>query len=136
MKLSYVIPLLNEAQSIRTLYQEIITNNPETDFEIIFIDDGSKDISYKILSELAAEDKRVKLVRFRRNFGKAAALQTGFKLAQGELIFTLDADLQDDPAEIPNFITKMDSGYDLVSGWKKRDMTRFIKRCPPSSSIS
>ncbi len=130
MEISYVIPLLNEADSIRTLYKEIINNNPAADYEIIFIDDGSRDDSYVILKEVAAQDKRVRLVRFRRNFGKAAALQTGFNLAQGELIFTLDADLQDDPVEIPRFISKLKEGYDLVSGWKQKRNDPLYKTIP------
>jgi len=130
MKISYVIPLLNEADSIQTLYQEIIKYNPQPEYEIIFIDDGSSDDSYRILTNLAQQDKNVKLVRFRRNFGKAAALQTGFNLARGDYIFTMDADLQDDPAEIPNFIAKLDEGYDIVSGWKKKRYDPLYKTLP------
>ncbi len=130
MKYSYVIPVLDESESLKTLYQEIINHNPDPDYEIIFIDDGSRDDSYAVLSNLAAEDRRVKLVRFRRNFGKAAALQTGFQLAEGELIFTLDADLQDDPSEIPNFIGKMREGFDLVSGWKQKRRDPLYKTLP------
>lgn len=130
MSISYVIPLLNEADSIRTLYQEIVKHNPQTEYEIIFIDDGSSDDSYSILSEIAVQDRNVKLVRFRRNFGKAAALQTGFNLARGDYIFTMDADLQDDPAEIPNFVAKLEEGCDLVSGWKKKRYDPIYKTLP------
>ncbi|MFO7660277.1 MAG: glycosyltransferase family 2 protein [Candidatus Cloacimonadaceae bacterium] len=130
MSISYVIPLLNEADSIRTLYKEIVSHNPAADYEIIFIDDGSKDDSYAILSEIAAQDERVRLVRFRRNFGKAAALQTGFGLAKGDYIFTLDADLQDDPAEIPKFLSKLEEGHDMVSGWKQKRHDPLYKTLP------
>lgn len=130
MSISYVIPLLNEADSIRTLYKEIVTHNPVSDYEIIFIDDGSQDDSYTILSEIAAQDQQVRLVRFRRNFGKAAALQTGFSLAHGDYIFTLDADLQDDPAGIPKFLSKLEDGYDMVSGWKQKRHDPLYKTLP------
>jgi glycosyltransferase involved in cell wall biosynthesis len=130
MNISYVIPLFNEEESIRTLYGEIMQSNPFTDYEVIFIDDGSRDHSYELLSELAARDEKVKLIRFRRNFGKSAALQVGFKLAQGEYVFTLDADLQDDPREIPNFIKKLEEGFDLVSGWKKKRHDPLYKTLP------
>jgi len=130
MKISYVIPLLNEEESIRQLYEEIIRYNPYTDYEIIFIDDGSTDKSYEILSLLAETDDKVKPVRFRRNFGKAAALQVGFTLASGEYVFTMDADLQDDPSQIPGFLSKMAEGFDLVSGWKKKRQDPLYKTLP------
>jgi len=119
MKLSFVIPVLNEEASLVQLYGEIVANCTGHEYEIIFIDDGSKDNSYNVMCDLAARDASVKIIRFRRNFGKAAALQTGFNLAQGEVIFTMDADLQDNPNEIPSFLAKLNEGYDLVSGWKR-----------------
>ncbi len=119
MKLSFVIPVLNEAASLPQLYSEIVVNCTGHNYEIIFVDDGSTDNSFAVMNELAAKDKGVLIVRFRRNFGKAAALQSGFKLAGGDMIFTLDADLQDNPCEIPRFLAKLDEGYDLVSGWKR-----------------
>jgi glycosyltransferase involved in cell wall biosynthesis len=130
MKTSFVIPLLNEEESIRQLYSEIIQHKANLDYEIIFIDDGSKDNSYNILTKLAELDKNVKLIRFRRNFGKAAALQAGFEVCSGDIVFTLDADLQDDPVEIPNFINKLNEGYDLVSGWKKKRHDPIYKTMP------
>jgi glycosyltransferase involved in cell wall biosynthesis len=130
MKISYVIPVLNEEESLNQLYSEIIQNNPDCEYEIIFIDDGSIDQSYQIMSALAAGDKHVKLIRFRRNFGKAAALQLGFQLSEGDFVFTLDADLQDDPTEIPNFIAKLEEGFDLVSGWKKKRHDPIYKTVP------
>jgi glycosyltransferase involved in cell wall biosynthesis len=120
MLLSFVIPVLNERESLRQLVSEIVANCTGHDYEIIFIDDGSRDGSFELLSELALADPKLRIVKFRRNFGKAAALQYGFELAKGEIVFTLDADLQDNPAEIPNFIDKINSGWDLVSGWKRK----------------
>lgn len=128
--ISYVIPVLNEEESLLQLYQEIISNNPSADYEIIFVDDGSRDNSAQIIADLSERDANVKLVSFRRNFGKAAALDIGFKLSQGEYIFTMDADLQDDPAEIPSFLKKMDEEYDLVSGWKKKRHDPVYKTMP------
>ena len=87
--------------------------------EVIYVDDGSRDNSWEVIKELAARDPRVRGLRFRRNFGKAAALQAAFREVRGARVMTLDADLQDDPAEIPNFLAHLDKGYDLVSGWKK-----------------
>jgi len=130
MKLSFVIPVLNEAESLEQLYAEIVANTKAHDYEIIFIDDGSTDSGFGIMTALAENDDKVKVVRFRRNFGKAAALQTGFNLASGEVVFTLDADLQDDPAEIPNFLAKLDEGYDLVSGWKRKRHDPLHKTLP------
>jgi len=130
MKISYVIPVLNEEESLNQLYTEIVQHNPDCEYEIIFIDDGSTDQSYQVMSALAASDNKVKLIRFRRNFGKAAALQVGFQLTDGDLVFTLDADLQDDPAEIPNFIAKLKEGFDLVSGWKKKRHDPLYKTLP------
>ncbi len=130
MLLSFVIPVLNEVESLKQLYHEIIQNTGIHSYEIIFIDDGSTDGSFEIMEELAKADALVRVIKFRRNFGKAAALQKGFDLAQGEVIFTMDADLQDDPVEIPAFLAKLEEGYDLVSGWKKKRHDPWHKRVP------
>ena len=130
MKLSFVIPVYNEEESLKELHKEIIENIPRTTYEIIFIDDGSTDNSYTVIEELARKDSNIKPIRFRTNFGKAAALQAGFDKAQGEIIFTMDADLQDDPKEIPRFLEKINEGYDLVSGWKKKRKDPITKRWP------
>lgn len=119
--LSFVISVKDEEATIAELYhriaEEIEAVHP---FEVIFIDDGSIDNSWKVISQLSASQPgHVRGIRFRRNCGKAAALTAGFRAARGEVLFTLDADLQDDPAEIPKFLEKLDEGYDLVSGWKK-----------------
>ncbi len=130
MLLSFIIPVLNEEESLLQLYNEILQNIGTHSYEIIFIDDGSTDGSFEIMKELAEKDEHTKVIRFRRNFGKSAALQKGFDLAKGEIIFTLDADLQDNPAEIPNFIRKIEEGWDLVSGWKKQRHDPLHKRLP------
>lgn len=130
MKLSFIIPVLNEQESLVELYTEILQNLKEFDYEIIFVDDGSTDASFNIMEQLAANDIKVKIIRFRRNFGKATALQFGFNYASGDIIFTLDADLQDNPKEIPHFITKLNEGYDLVSGWKRKRHDPIYKTLP------
>lgn len=130
MRISIVIPLLNEAESLTQLYQEIVQHTQGHDLEIIFIDDGSTDVSFEILKSVAELDKRVRVIRFRRNFGKAAALQIGFSKAQGDIVFTMDADLQDNPSEIPKFLEKLEQGYDLVSGWKRKRHDPLHKTLP------
>lgn len=127
MKLSFIIPVFNEEESLAQLYKEIVEvckANQWKDLEIFFIDDGSTDNSFKVAAGLGKPAQAIKL---RKNFGKATALAHGFKLAEGDIIFTLDADLQDHPKEIPSFIKKLDEGYDLVSGWKKKRHDPFIK---------
>lgn len=119
--LSTVIPVYNEDESLLALHAELSEVAAANGFELdmIFIDDGSTDGSWKVLSELAQRDPRVRGIRFRTNFGKAAALSAGFKLARGELVMTLDADLQDDPHEIPRFLEMIRGGLDVVSGYKQ-----------------
>ena len=120
--ISVVVPLLNEESSLEELYAQIaaaLERRGEA-FEVVFVDDGSTDGSGSVLSRLHDEHTNVVVVRLRRNFGKAAALKAGFLEARGEVIVTIDADLQDDPAEIPQLLAKLDEGFDLVSGWKTR----------------
>jgi glycosyltransferase involved in cell wall biosynthesis len=118
---SLIVPVYNERESLSALHAEItaVARQHGLAVELLFVDDGSKDGSWDVVKELAAHDPRVRGLRFRRNFGKAAALEAGFRAARGARVLTLDADLQDDPAEIPNFLKQLDQGYDLVSGWKK-----------------
>ena len=134
MKLSLVIPVLNEVDSLRELHAQIakVASEQSLDIEIIFVDDGSRDGSWKLIEELSRDDSRVSGIRFRRNFGKAAALTAGFKAATGDLILTMDADLQDDPAEIPNFLAKLNEGdgADFVNGWKRRRLDPWHKTYP------
>lgn len=119
--MSFVIPTLDEQESLAKLHAEIVRVTDEHDipYQIIFVDDGSRDRSWQVIRSLADEDPRTEAIRFRCNFGKAAALDAGFAAAQGELVITMDADLQDDPKEIPRFLDKLDQGYDVVSGWKR-----------------
>ncbi|MDY0169282.1 MAG: glycosyltransferase family 2 protein [Thermoguttaceae bacterium] len=119
--LSVVIPVFNEQPSLAELHSQIseVAHEQSYRLEVIFVDDGSTDGSWAEIERLAAEDGRVRGIRFRRNFGKAAALSAGFAEARGEMVVTLDADLQDDPREIPSFLAKMDEQLDVVSGWKQ-----------------
>jgi dolichol-phosphate mannosyltransferase len=119
--LSVVIPVYNEAESLETLHRELDESAKAAgcDVELIFVDDGSQDDSWQRIQQLAASDGRVRGLRFRRNFGKAAALAAGFAEVRGELVMTLDADLQDDPREIPRFLAEIARGLDVVSGYKR-----------------
>ncbi len=121
-KLSFVIPAKNEAENLVLLYQEIldVLKKTKNEFEIIFIDDGSTDDTWNVITKLHQEDARVTGIKHRGNFGKAIALTNGFSKAKGDIVFTLDADLQDNPKEIPNFLSGFEEGYDLVIGWKRR----------------
>lgn len=119
--LSIISPALDEEPTILPLYQQILESLEPTgiSFEIIFIDDGSRDCTYQVMRDIFLKDDRVKVLHFHHTQGKSAALSAGFHSAQGEVIVTLDADLQDDPQEIPKLLIKLDEGFDLVSGWKK-----------------
>jgi glycosyltransferase involved in cell wall biosynthesis len=131
MDLSVVIPVYNEEESINelTTWIETVCLNSKISFEIIFIDDGSSDSSWKVISRLSQEKNFVKGLRFRRNYGKAAALHTGFQEASGDVVITMDSDLQDSPEEIPGLMKMIrEEDYDLVSGWKKKRYDPFIKR--------
>lgn len=121
---SFVIPAKDEEATLETLYSRIaehVSLIGAAKFEVIFIDDGSKDATWSVMRQLAASHSdHVRAFRLRRNFGKALALALGFGQVRGDLVFTMDADLQDDPAEIPAFLTKLEEGYDVVSGWKEK----------------
>ena len=128
--ISVVVPLLNEERSLETLYAEIVAALEQEghDFEVVFVDDGSTDESLSTLGRLHEEQSNVVVVHLRRNFGKAAALQAGFLEARGDIVVTIDADLQDDPGEIPKLLAKLEEGFDLVSGWKTRRNDPFPRR--------
>jgi glycosyltransferase involved in cell wall biosynthesis len=130
--ISVVIPTLNEAPCLEELHKQLAAVAAAHDYElqIIFVDDGSTDGSWKIIERLARNDPRVLGIRFRRNFGKAAALSAGFDAAVAEIIITMDADLQDDPAEIPNLIAKLNEGFDVVNGWKQERHDPWHKTWP------
>jgi len=130
--ISIVIPLYNEVESLPELYQQIINVVRENkyNYEIIFVDDGSDDGSLDVIKKIRKGDKNVKFISFRRNYGKSAALAVGFEHAKGDIIITMDADLQDDPREIPNLLKKLNEGFDLVSGWKKKRYDPISKTIP------
>lgn len=131
--MSVVIPLLNEAESLPELSAQLekelfsLTNDS---YEVIFVDDGSTDNSYEIIKEINKNNPKFKAIRFRRNFGKSAALAVGFERAKGQYVATMDADLQDDPKELSNLLKKINEGYDLVSGWKKERHDPISKTLP------
>jgi glycosyltransferase involved in cell wall biosynthesis len=131
--LSVLIPLLNEEESLPELTNQIVTvlnENKILDYEIIFVDDGSKDGSFEVIRNLRKENNRIHCIRFRRNYGKSAALSVAFEQAKGKFVITMDADLQDDPKEIPALLAKIKEGYDLVSGWKKKRYDPISKTIP------
>jgi len=130
--ISVVIPVYDEAESLKALSSGIQTvlDSLQNNYELIFVDDGSRDGSMGKLEALHEKDGRIKVIQLRDNFGKSVALSVGFEHAQGEIIFTMDADLQDDPKEIPRFLKKLEKGYDLISGWKFKRMDPFGKTFP------
>lgn len=132
--ISVVIPAYNEEENIPILYDKLkkVLGSLGEDYEIIFIDDGSTDRTPEILKDLAQKDKKIKVIRFRRNYGQTAAIYAGFEHANGEVIITMDADLQNDPEDIPKLLDKMREGYDIVSGWRKNRKDPFLSRKLPS----
>ena len=134
MKYSVVVSAFNEAESVGELYQELLSALEPLgeSFEILFVDDGSTDGTGEKLAELERRDRRVRLIRFVRNFGKSAAYSAAFRAAQGDVVVTLDADLQDDPAEVPKLLTKLDEGNDLVVGWKMQRLEHEPRKTIPS----
>ena len=131
MKISVVIPVYNEVDSIPRLYKELSDVLSNFDwYEVFFIDDGSSDGSDKVIKKIIETNSKINLIQFHRNYGKSAALAEGFKYADGDYVITMDSDLQDDPGEIPNLIKKLEEGYDLVSGWKKDRKDPISKKLP------
>lgn len=132
--LSVIIPVFNEEKNLEPLYEEIsrVLNSLGQAFEIIFVDDGSRDGSFPVLKRIQEKDKAVKIIRLRRNFGQTAALSAGFDYARGRVIVTMDADLQNDPKDIPALLAKINDGYDLVSGWRQKRHDKFFTRRLPS----
>jgi glycosyltransferase involved in cell wall biosynthesis len=130
--ISVVIPVYEETESLEPLFHGLkeILESLDISYEVLFINDGSRDGSEQVLDLLHDREERVKVIHLRANFGKSVALSVGFEHAEGEMIFTLDADLQDDPKEIPRFLQKMEEGYDLVSGWKFKRMDPIGKTLP------
>ena len=135
-KISVVIPVFDEEENLRDLHEELMKTlnglEPGIKSEVIYVDDGSQDGSFRILREIYTSDSRVKVVRFRKNYGQTAAMAAGFDLASGEVIITMDADRQNDPADIPKLVQKVNEGYDVVSGWRKDRKDPFLNRRLPS----
>jgi glycosyltransferase involved in cell wall biosynthesis len=133
-KYSIVVPFHNEEENVTALYARLkqVMEQVGDSFELVFVDDGSSDRSYKLLEEIAAVDSRVLVVKLRRNFGQTSALAAGFDHASGEFILAMDGDLQHDPNDIPGFLEKLEEGYDVVSGWRKERIDNFVMRRIPS----
>lgn len=134
IQFSIVVPFFNEQENIPPLYMKLteVMDGIGEPYELIFVDDGSKDNTFKVLSDIYEHDRRVNIVRLRRNFGQTAALKAGFDFARGEVIISMDGDLQHDPGEIPRFVEKMEEGYDLVSGWRYQRKDAWLTRQLPS----
>ncbi|MBI4418098.1 MAG: glycosyltransferase family 2 protein [Ignavibacteriales bacterium] len=131
-RISVVVPLYNEEESVPELFESLqqVFKQMGEPFELILVDDGSTDGSFRVLEDLHRRHKNIKVIRFRRNFGKSAALSIGFAEAAGEFVITLDADLQDDPAEIPGLLQALNDSYDLISGWKRKRYDPISKTIP------
>jgi glycosyltransferase involved in cell wall biosynthesis len=133
-KYSIVVPFHNEEESVTALYDQLkaVMEQVGDSFELIFVDDGSRDRTFRLLSEVAAVDSRVLVIKLRRNFGQTSALAAGFDHAEGDFILAMDGDLQHDPQEIPKFLEKLEEGYDVVSGWREQRVDNLVMRRIPS----
>src|ERR1700758_5341380 len=133
-KYSIVVPFHNEQENVTVLYDRLkgVMEAYSESFELVFVDDGSTDLTFHLLSEIAAIDSRVLVVKLRRNFGQTSALAAGFDHASGEFIVAMDGDLQHDPGEVPRFLAKLEEGYDVVSGWRATRADNFMLRRVPS----
>ncbi len=131
-RVSVVVPVFNEAESLAKLHADLLASLGQLDrsYEILYVDDGSRDASFDLLSQFAAADDSVKVVRFRRNFGQTAAMTAGMDAARGEIIVPLDADGQNDPKDIVRLLEKMDEGYDVVSGWRRKRQDHIWRKIP------
>jgi glycosyltransferase involved in cell wall biosynthesis len=135
---SFVIPVYNEEENLPDFYRELKAAGEKLhgSCEIIFVDDGSRDGSFPALRRIQAADSKVKIIRLRKNFGQTAALAAGFDRSRGEIIITLDADLQNDPADVPLLVAKMNEGFDIVSGWRVKRKDKFVSRRLPSKAAN
>jgi len=134
-EISIVIPVMNEEPNVKPMYEKTVNvlRKLKKDYEIIYVDDGSRDRTFEEIKKLNKQDKNVRAIRFRRNFGKAAGLSAGFEAADGKIVITMDGDLQDEPEEIPKFLAIMGKGYDMVTGWKAtkhKESTFGLRRLP------
>lgn len=132
--LSVIVPLYNEEESVTPLYEKILAavQPLDLDFEILFVDDGSRDKTVPVASLIAERDKHLRIVKFRRNYGQTPAMAAGIDLARGKYLITMDGDLQNDPDDIPRFLEKLDQGYDIVVGWRHKRQDKLISRKIPS----
>ena len=137
-KYSIVVPFHNEEENVTTLYDRLkaVMEQVGDTFELVFVDDGSRDRTYRLLEEIAAVDSRVLVIKLRRNFGQTSALAAGFDHSQGDYILAMDGDLQHDPDEVPNFLAKLEEGYDVVSGWRAQRGDNFLLRRIPSRAAN
>ncbi len=137
-KYSIVVPFHNEEESVTALYDRLkaVMEQVGESFELVLVDDGSRDRTYRLLEEIAAVDSRVLVIKLRRNFGQTSALAAGFDHAQGDFILAMDGDLQHDPDEVPNFLAKLEEGYDVVSGWRSQRGDNFLLRRIPSRAAN
>ena len=131
-ELSVVIPVLNEEGSLEPLHAEIEQALSDFDYEVLYIDDGSTDKSFSVLTDIQKKHPAVRIIRFRRNFGQTAAMSAGFKFSRGKIIIPMDADGQNDPADIPKLVSRLNEGYDIVSGWRKERKDNAVTRTLPS----
>lgn len=134
MKISVVIPIYNEEENVTLLYDELteVMKSMACSYEILFVDDGSTDSTLSILQSMQAADQRLVVIKFRRNFGQTAAMSAGFDYSSGDVIITMDGDLQNDPRDIPRFIQKIEDGFDVVTGWRHDRKDAFLNRRLPS----
>jgi len=133
-RLSIIVPFFNEAESIAGMHRAIVSaiDPLNVPYEMVFVDDGSKDATFALATEIARQDPRVRVVKFRRNFGQTPAMAAGIEQARGEILVTLDGDLQNDPTDIANFLAKIDEGYDIVVGWRFNRQDKLVSRKLPS----
>lgn len=134
MNLSIVVPVFNEEANLKKLFDALVSicKKHDYEYEILFVDDGSSDGSYDMMRSFAKENERIKLIRFRKNFGQTAAISAGIEHAMGDIIIPIDADMQNDPIDIPHLLEKMEEGYDVVSGWRKNRQDKQWSRVIPS----
>ena len=133
LALSVVVPVYNEEQSTQRLYEKIRdVCKSEGRFEVVFVDDGSTDQTFEVLERIHRQDSRVRVLRFRKNYGQTAAMAAGFAFAQGEVIVSMDGDLQNDPTDIPRLLSKLEEGFDVVCGWRRKRQDKFWTRRVPS----
>jgi len=137
-KYSIVVPFHNEEENVTALYDRLkdVMEHVGESFELILVDDGSRDRTYRLMEEIAAVDSRILVIKLRRNFGQTSALAAGFDHAQGDYVLAMDGDLQHDPKEIPNFLAKLEEGYDVVSGWRAQRADNFVMRRIPSRAAN